>query len=31
MKPDFQGVRTNWNQGFMTFRQVRHTRIVVPV
>jgi hypothetical protein len=31
MRPDFQGVRTNWNRGFMTFGQVRHARIVMPV
>jgi len=29
MKPDFQGVRTPWNQGFMTFRKARRTRIVM--
>jgi hypothetical protein len=29
MKPDFQGVRTHWNQGFMTFRKARRTRIVM--
>ena len=29
MKPDFQGVRTHWNQGFMTFRKARRTPIVV--
>jgi hypothetical protein len=22
MKPDFQGVTTHWNRGFMAFRQV---------
>jgi hypothetical protein len=34
MKPDFQGVTTRWNRGFMAFRQVWRTRIVmlmVPV
>jgi len=34
MKPDFQGVRTYWNQGFMTFRKPRRTRIamlMIPV
>jgi hypothetical protein len=29
MKPDFQGVTTHWIQGFMAFRQVRRTRIVM--
>jgi hypothetical protein len=29
MKPDFQGVTTRWNQGFMTFREARRTRIVM--
>jgi hypothetical protein len=29
MKPDFQGVRAHWNQGFMTFRKARRTRIVM--
>jgi hypothetical protein len=29
MKPDFQGVRTHWNQGFMTFPKARRTRIVM--
>jgi hypothetical protein len=29
MKPDFQGVRTHWNQGFMAFRKARRTRIVM--
>jgi hypothetical protein len=34
MKPDFQGVATHWNRGFIAFRQVWRTRIVmlmVPV
>jgi hypothetical protein len=31
MKPDFQGVRTHWNQGFMTFRNDRRTLIVMPM
>jgi hypothetical protein len=31
MKPDFQGVRTHWNQGFMTFRKARRTQIVMPM
>ena len=25
LKPDFQGVRTHWNRGFMAFRKFRHT------
>jgi hypothetical protein len=29
MKPDFQGVRTHWNQGFMAFRKARRMRIVM--
>ncbi len=29
MKPGFQGVRTRWNQGFMPFRQLWRTRIVM--
>jgi hypothetical protein len=29
MKPDFQGVRAHWNQGFMTFRKAGRTRIVM--
>jgi hypothetical protein len=29
MKPDFQGVTTHWNRGFMAFRQVWPTRIVM--
>jgi hypothetical protein len=29
MKPDFQGVSTHWNQGFMAFRKARRTRIVM--
>ena len=29
MKPGFQGVGTHWNQGFMTFRKARRTRIVM--
>jgi hypothetical protein len=29
MKPDFHGVRTPWNPGFMAFRQARRRRIVM--
>ena len=29
MKPDFQGVRTHWNQGFMAFRKAQRTPIVM--
>jgi hypothetical protein len=29
MKPDFQGVRAHWNQGFIAFRKARRTRIVM--
>ena len=29
MKPDFHGVTTRWNRGFMAFRQVWPTRIVM--
>ena len=29
MKPDFQGVRTHSNQGFLTFRKARRPRIVM--
>jgi hypothetical protein len=29
MKPDIQGVRTHWNQGFMAFRRARPARIVM--
>jgi hypothetical protein len=28
MKPDFHGVSTHWNQGFMTFQGVQAGRIV---
>jgi hypothetical protein len=28
MKPDFEGVMTQWNPGFMAFRQAWCTRIV---
>jgi len=29
MKPDFQGVRTHWVQGFTAFRQLQRTAIVM--
>jgi len=29
MKPDFQSVGTRWIRGFMGFRPLRHTRIVM--
>jgi hypothetical protein len=28
-RPYFQGVRTHWNHGFMTFRKAQRTRIVM--
>jgi len=29
MKPDVQRVGTRWTRGFMAFRPLRHTRIVM--
>jgi hypothetical protein len=34
MKPDYQGVLTHWNRGFIAFKSARRTRIamlMVPV
>jgi hypothetical protein len=31
VKPDFQRVRTRWIRGFIAFRQLRRTRIVMLI
>jgi hypothetical protein len=31
MKPGFQGVRRQWNRGFMAFRQGWRARIAMPM